>query len=611
MQAKYDSIIFPVNKQGMRIALDLYDEFSCKGKMPLLLTMDNEPVPDKRYSRRMFQSYRGLLQSDYCKIRQEIGDIFRSLGEKKVSGNLTLRELTMYKGVSLWDLSVQHVFAELLPALYNFNVIEAVLDFEKPSEIHIIGNSDNIAGVSKLISEKKQIRFFTHEIPVNSIGCISKFFRSFVIFAKKIKRFLVSFYFLIRNLIKSWKLNKKYKVIFFTPVKRAFDSILPVILKYNHKERLVINTFLSGCLKKMKENEIFYTDYLGYKPYNLFGRRILRKIRKTLNKNKCFYREVSYRGAPIRVMLDSIFDRFTGEIFSDIMQNVDIIRKIITSHKPEIIVVVHYSVDIVLTAKTLSIPTVAIQNGYIDELCYFGPVINDAVTVDSSYCKQHLLKKQNIDRIYVTGPAKFDVISNGKDLDAILNLDKSKSIVIFATTPGVVFPMGFVEYEKVEHFKNVCSAIKNIKEVYLIVKLHPNEKEAELYEKIIKETGLIEYSIVRDVEILELLRCCDLLIAYNSTVSYEAVLLDKNIISLHGMFNSELDDPWDFERYNAAIFVENFEKIESNIRNALFDSETITRLKKGREEYLREHAYKLDGNASGRVKEAIDSFLSK
>jgi hypothetical protein len=70
-----------------------------------------------------------------------------------------------------------------------------------------------------------------------------------------------------------------------------------------------------------------------------------------------------------------------------------------------------------------------------------------------------------------------------------------------------------------------------------------------------------------------------------------------------------MDDNWDFTRYNAAIIVDSFTELEDSIRKILFDSETKSILKRNREGYIYEHAYKMDGDASGRVKEVINRFV--
>ena len=109
---------------------------------------------------------------------------------------------------------------------------------------------------------------------------------------------------------------------------------------------------------------------------------------------------------------------------------------------------------------------------------------------------------------------------------------------------------------------------------------------------------------------LKVLKSCDLLITHLSKASYEAVLMNKNVLLL--CYNSDFisDDIWDFKRYDAVMSVQNFSDLEYCIRKALFDPSTQFLLRKNRAEYIPEHVYKLDGNASIRVKEIIDRFCN-
>ena len=169
-------------------------------------------------------------------------------------------------------------------------------------------------------------------------------------------------------------------------------------------------------------------------------------------------------------------------------------------------------------------------------------------------------------------------------------------------------PLEMLTHERIEQFRSTCRAIKNIKEAHLIIKLHPYERKLNIYRKIVKETGLSNCSIVKNTEMLELFYNYDLLITLASTAAYEAVLLDKNVISLSGSSKFDPEDIWNFKKCDATIIVDNLEELEKYIRNALFNPETIFKLREGRKKYMYEHAYKLDGNASARLKEAIDSL---
>lgn len=625
MNDKYESIILAVNRAELPAALELYDKLNSIGKKALILTKDNTIASDKKFPVRSFQSYRNHFHFTYSNLMREAHGLLSSLAKEEVDKNLTLRELTKYKEVSLWDLSVQDIVSEFLPILYDLNTAETVLNFEKPREVHIINGVNNLEKIFGLVCKKKEIPFFIHKTANMRTFNLNKLFWKFIIFAKKIKRLLANLRFLFSNLIKSRNLNKKYKIVFFGSVERYLASILPVIFKYNNEERLVINIF-SSSTKKLKELEIPYMDFYGYKPYGLINkdaRNLLGKIQDAINKNNSFYDKLLFKEVAIGSILRNLFEKLIYEVFPHNMQKVDIARKILLSYRPEIVVVINSSVDIVLTAKTLSIPVLAIQSGFIEEFCCFGPIVANTITVNGSYWKEYLLKRQDVvpGKILVTGPTKFDAILNKR-----FNINSSNKKIAYGnnsntlkgTRKKVIFasvyvdlPVEMFEYERIEQFRSVCKAIKDIREAHLIIKLHPCEKDLKIYKEIVQETNLTNYNIIRNVEMLEALSNCDLLITHTSTASYEAVVLDKNVISLFGSSKFESEDAWNFRKYGATIIIDNLKDLEKYIRSALFNPETQAKLKKGRVEYLYEHAYKLDGNASGRVKEVIDRFISK
>jgi CDP-glycerol glycerophosphotransferase (TagB/SpsB family) len=255
---------------------------------------------------------------------------------------------------------------------------------------------------------------------------------------------------------------------------------------------------------------------------------------------------------------------------------------------------------------------VVLQCSHPEELIYFSPPLADAITVDGNYWREYL-SRNNVDfsKIWITGPAKLDISLNTKlglrKLSLEREIDKSKNTVIF-TTPYSSLAMGVMEYEKIEKFKSVCNALKSIDNIFFVVKLHPFDNDWDVYEKIVKAAGLSDYNIVKNVDMLSLLGHCDLLITYFSVVGYEAVLMDKNVILLSKITDFRSDDVWDFGRFRAVIAVDNYKELEHYIRQALFDAEVIARLRENRKEYILEHAYRLDGDASSRIKEVIDKF---
>lgn len=607
----HKTLIFVYKKSQLTQALHLYDKLSRQEKNTLVLTKYNSVADSQIYPVKDFKFYEKFSKLNFRNMREEAYDLFLFLPREKISDKLTFKELTKYKDISLWDLSIDYTLPRLQSVFYEFNMLEEALNFERPSAVIIMSENSNLEKLFALICKERQIPISIHNKTNSSRQNIYKVFKRFIFFIKKIKRFIKSLFYFSVNMIKTRRNDRKYKIIFFASVKRSLSSILPIIYKYDASERLVISTF-SCSSKKFKELKIPYMDFYGYKLYGVFDRyaqRLLKEIYRSVY-NRDFLNKVTYREVSIGAMLNDIFEELVFEIFYHNIQKVDIVREILVQHKPEAIVVIDYSVDIALIAKAMSVPIVALQSRSIDEFCFFGPIIHDAVILDGNYWKQYLLKRQDIDpeKIYLTGPVKFDYFK--LDNKNLRSSPRSKKTVIFAAN-NPYLDMGIVDYEKIKDLKATCAAMKNIKEAHLIIKAHPYEKDLDLYNNIAKEAGLLEYDIIQDIEMLELIGHSDLLITLNSTAGYDAVLLDKNVMSLCGVSNFEPEDIWNFRKYNAAIILDNPEDLEKYIRKTLFDPETIAKLKEGRKLYISEHAHKLDNKASCRAKEVIDQFLLK
>lgn len=616
MCGRYKSIILVNRSSELPKAFSLYDELLRQDGEPLILTRGNIDFFDKKYSARNFTYYQKFSHANYYEITRQAYGLFETLAEKMVHNDSTLRKLTIYNGVSLWDLSVKYLFLKLLPVLYNLNMAETILDFEQPLEIHTLNNTTRLQEAFNLACGKRQVKFFIHQTSEGKTLRLKNLFEKAVIFVKQMKRSSTNLYFLIINLFKSVKLNKKYKIIFFAPIERWLNSLLPVISKYSDKERLVVNTYLSGSARRLNRDGIPFVDFRGYLPYVLLSpkpRKFLKKIKNLFNKKNFCKKQVFYNDINITPLLYNIVLQLIEEFFPEKVREVDIVRKIILSYRPQLIVVTNHSSEIALTAKALSVPIAAVQGEHIDEFSEYGPVIADIAFVDGSDCKEYLLKKGfPVDDIQISGPVKFDIMKNrlnNKDFNIRLNVAPSKKMVIFAIGHGCYDSLlrDIIEQEKTEQLRSVCKAIRNIEEAHLVIKLHPFEKDVNSYRKIAREAGLSECNIIRNADIWNLLYNCNLLITHVSTVGYDAILLDKNVISLCASAQFYYtDDIWGFGRYGAAIIAEGLDDLENCIRRILFNSETISMLKKGRREYKRRWAYKLDGKASERVKEAID-----
>lgn len=617
MNDNFGILILVSDKTQFTAAYKLYNKLCFFGKRPLIFSLCDNAIMEREYTIRTLKYYQSIVKLDSHYIKQETYNLFYSLAEREIDNHLTLRTLTMYKGVALWDLSAVSVFPKIASIVYYINIMEAIFDFEKIKEIHIINNTSDLEKIARLICEKKQIPYFIENTTAKWILALRGFFLGNFIFLRKAKRMLISLYFLFINFKKSFRLKNSYKVIFFSPLERFFNSMLPVIRQYTEDERLVVNNFQSGSDKILIQNKIPYMDFYGYKLYSLFDGHVIdliKKIKVAIYRDGIFFSKITYKQLPIGSLLSDLFNRVIHEEFPERMREVDILRKIILSYSPKVIVVTDCFSHFILIAKSLNISVVAIQTGHADEFIFFGPVKADAITVDGKYWKEYLSKKNvDADRIWVTGPPQFDLLQNNifarKNDNFPLNIDKNKKIVVYASIYSSL-ALGMLDYERTEQVYLVFNAIKRIKDAHLIIKLHPYDFDSGIYSRAAKEIGLFDYSIIGNIDMLKVLKSCDLLITHLSKASYEAVLMNKNVLLL--CYNSDFisDDIWDFKRYGAVMSAQNFSELEGCIRKALFDPATQFLLRKNRAEYIPEHVYKLDGNASRRVKEIIDRFCN-
>lgn len=612
MDDNFKSLILISDRSQLAIGARLYKRLSIAGKKPFILNWNNIDIGSARYSIRIPKYYQEAFKIDYFDIRMEAYNLFHSLAGQILSGDATLIELTKYKGVSLWELSKQYILSQLMPLLYDFNMLEAILKVEKISEVYLIDTVNNLERTLELICRKRGVSFSVHRAAKKKGAYIKSGFLAPIIFIKRVKRFMISFYFFLLNLVKFKRINKKYNILFFTDAERFFISMLPVIFKYNDSERLVINTFLSGASRKMKENGIFYTDFYGYKLYGLYNRninRFLKKMKNGICDSEHLSDRILYKEVQIEPLLKPLLTRIINEEFLERIRNIDIIRKIISSHKPGVIVAVACSFDIIIAAKSMSIPVVAIQSAHPLEFVYFGSTVADVITVDSNYWKEYL-SQHNVDsgRVLVTGAPKLDFLQKTRIREQRQERFRSSRIVVYATNYASL-ATGAMPYEKEEQVELLFSAIKNIKDVKLVIKMHPYDNDDRIYKRIARKKNVKDYTLIKDVEMLKLLNDCDLLITHISTASYEAVLMNKNVILLCRDSYFCRDDVWDFQRFGAVINASNAEELELQIKNTLFCPETIARLEENRRKYINAHGYPLDGKATERIKEVIDKFM--
>jgi len=199
------------------------------------------------------------------------------------------------------------------------------------------------------------------------------------------------------------------------------------------------------------------------------------------------------------------------------------------------------------------------------------------------------------DRIAVTGVAQFDRLFNrdkeqDKQVVVGCGVDLSKRIVVFTTQP--ISPA-----ETQEMLSGVIDAVLKMTDTQLVIKVHPRE-EMEAYQAIAEKYQNPRVCVVKDIDLYALISNCELLIAKSSTTALEAMMIGKPVVTFD---LSGQPGPVPYATEGAAIGVYRQEDIEEAIQRALHDEETRSRLKAGRDKFVRNWAGEPDGKASWRI----------
>lgn len=239
--------------------------------------------------------------------------------------------------------------------------------------------------------------------------------------------------------------------------------------------------------------------------------------------------------------------------------------------------------------KKSGIPTIGIQHGVLNDLrCIHTK--NEIGTENPNHCqiptmtavygtadKEFLIKKGNYPEksVIVTGNQRYDILAKAdklfdkKRICKELKLEPNKKIITVTTQ---VFP-SIKDRELLTQI--VKDALKNSPDIQLIIKVHPTET-TEFYNRII---GNNKKTILTKYDIFKVLYISDALITVCSTAGLEAAILEKPIIVVKSIEDSQLTD---YSEKGIALEAYNAKELQEAIEKVLYDKKTRERLAKNR-----------------------------
>lgn len=604
----------------MKILIILNDEKNVKNiskypKGSIVISENEDLKPEVKKLGFEFKKIDDYLNKDFIENHgKEVTKLFHSWGNIKIKSR-KLRDFLHIGDISYWDIIKGNFCANIYHynILRYFEAIKNAIEMERITNIVIFDK--DMVDITETIARQKNTPVFFRYKRARFYSKMKKMI--FELFIRYVNEFI-------------HRRNRRHKTKSFNPSKNKIlvpifiESqtliLAPVIKKLKEDEKNDVIVLYKSSIRRRMEKSLSKEGVRGIpvdafwnkdveKRVRFVSEEIIKKI-AFLKRSKKFRSCITYKGMNIWDAMKDLFDYYyiTRRRIIEIIKYIEIIREILNSQKPDIIVLPETLSEIgkptVILAKKMGIPTLFIQYGFFIKTGFiYGPSDVDKICVWGRQTKDLMADRWfDPEKIVITGSPKFDKLVKRRFLTKEevckkLNLDPNKEIFVFGS-------QAFPEKENYKIAEMVFKAMKDYPEKQLVIKQHLREYNENLYKKLAKKIGLRRYTITKDFDLYDLINSCDLLFIRRSTVGLEAVILGKPVISINLI--GKPDSMW-FLSFGVASEVKTLSELKSAIKNIRLKKRKIKKCK----EYIKRMAYKIDGKSSERVVKTIYDMMGR
>lgn len=400
--------------------------------------------------------------------------------------------------------------------------------------------------------------------------------------------------------------NTSYTILVDTPYINFFTTVLPVMQELANRADCAcyfianeLDVAYYKCGKRMK-------GIPGNDVEKIESRQIAKRIaayyHAKLKRDIDFQRIFTYEGINFWEAIESAVDYLLSREPFDKIFSLLSFRKALDTLKPDILVLACGDkgtgvASHVLLAKKFAIPVLEIRHGVLSSNLLPRRQALDKIAIGGDYWKRiYIQLGARDDQVVVTGWPKYDIYNKLKDQAA----KEQRSTI------NLLFAMGLNAKYNLEIIESIVLFIAGCAQLRLIVKPHPYDS-AKTYEHMVKQYEQVILCESR-ADISRLVASSDLVIIISSTVGIEAALLDKPIICVN--MASEQSQPV-YVSNGVALEVKKLDNLIPAIKDALYNEEVRARLAEARKEFVYQHAYIQDGQASKRVADLSIQMIEK
>jgi len=609
-----------------------------------LIIAGNEVIKDKitdlGYTCKLINNYSKSPKNEIDKTIEWI----KNWPDKPILNGKNFKDFLVYDEMSIfWFLENRFYLYRIQSLIPLIEQVKNMINLENPKEIFIQGNND----IYHII--KKKYGNIIPKIHFMNIGknydrtsyksysgnrflklLALKFLRGLDLFSKKDQA--TNEPILIITEMAYWRPDYDYeegKIIqkdtfFHDIIKNLKASNIPIrIVDFeNNPKRLLKSNFLKNERQKVYgatvepwENYITSEIIRKTKKFNQDLEQLWKKISRLEEYEKSLtYEDISLHDI-LKNDIDSLLKSFKSYMSVTFIETA---KRILDIIKPSIILMHDeygtLQLSIIKEAKKRNIPTISIQHGANTEssISYFhlkhhvhdetnnlNFPLPQKMCVWSEKSKEDLIKHGNFpdDVPVITGDPKIDFLPkaikkfNHKNICQKLKIPPEKMIIVFATQP---LPN---TQEKELITNSVFKSIKNLDNVFLLIKAHPNETNLSFYKEIAKKFEVKNYSIQQFFNLYEILYISDVVINAFSTVGIEAMRMKKPVISLD-LLRLHGNDPL-IKSGNSTIVNSETQLIPA-IKHC-FKIKNIEKMITDRELFAEKEIGRIDGQAAKRI----------
>lgn len=537
--------------------------------------------------------------------------------DRRVSQAVTIN------GVNFGDLCNRPISHCLIDQLKNYRLAQLIsartcgekfifIETKKQAVREIRGDGGSINDLLKLIFQQKPAAFIPFKVP--SAGLTRSGFNDL---ARRIVGFMYC-----------WLVSSKPRGSVFVGA-GTLKLILPVLVKLNKGAQTIFldESFqwlnYRTCRKHKITYRLFSSLFSSAEKARLkrqwdHSMEILRRSYKEIIENLPQFR---YQNTPIPGIFNRLFVILKKRSFGGLLQAV-ILQNL--HEKSEVgACLLHEDIDqyrgFAVASCILKIPVIVISHGIPPTRSDWSKIARGIgvadIVVNSEFEKdKYIMTGYAPERLHVLGLPRYDLI-----YERLLNIKvikRQRKVILYCPHMlsrmmkrnrgylGIASTGGETRFNSTALFE----AIRTI-DCELLVKLHGNFKDTHLWRELISrepsnKIRLIPYT----ADVFDLIANCDLVVATFSTVIIEAMLFQKNIVTLN--FTSH-PDIHPYAQRGIAYGVYHPENLIEAIQNCLFDGATQTRLATTRRQEMSYFGGPFDGSNTRRVVDLVEQLAKR